>query len=98
MRNPQTEISQQLDELTQKLSQIQKKAFNLISINKTIGQAFLLHFENYSYVKEQSSFLESFQKSLSHFFVEAKKIKTPGTGLIVLIYEFWMKMFKDFVR
>ena len=35
---------------------------------------------------------------MSNFFVEAKKIKTPGTGLIVLIYDFWMKMFKDFVR
>ena len=38
------------------------------------------------------------EESIRNFYEEAKKIKSAGIHLIVLTYEFWMKMFREFVR
>lgn len=38
------------------------------------------------------------ESSITGFMLGAKKMKGPGIDLISTIYEFWMKMFKDFTN
>ena len=76
---------------------MEKKIFGSIGLNKTIGTAFYNHFDNFTYLKSEMSFIKSLEISLMKMIEQAKLIKGPGLDLISLIYDYWMKIFKDFV-
>lgn len=44
------------------------------------------------------NFIQDLESNLKNFIQNAKKTKGPGFDLILQIYDFWMKTFKDFVN
>ena len=80
------------------MADIQKKAFNGVCMNKTIGKAFYEHFENFVDLQNESDFLKKFNLAFSKLLSDNYKLKNPGMTLILSIYEFWMRMFRDFIR
>ena len=49
-------------------------------------------------LKSQHKFFQSFEFSFDKLINESKNIKKSGPHLILMIYEFWMRMFREFVK
>ena len=87
-----------MGELKEKVNSIHNKTFNSIKVSSTISQAFFDHFENFTYLKAEFSFLKNFEQSLIDFVGEYKSMKGPGPMLLVEMYRFWMSKFKEWVQ
>ena len=87
-----------MNELEVKITDVQKRIFGSISFHKTIGHAFYDHFENFAFLQNESVFINNFSDSLKLFIQNSKKIRGPGMDLILAIYDFWMRSFRDFVN
>lgn len=47
---------------------------------------------------DSSNYLHEFHDNLKNMIIVGKKMKGPGIDLMALIYDFWMRSFKDFVN
>ena len=53
------EIKEEINKLKFRCGEVEKKVFLSIGINKTIGTAFYNHFDNFTYLKSEMSFLKT---------------------------------------
>lgn len=91
-------IQGMVQSLNKRIEDIHIKTMSNINISKTISHAFYEHFENFTLVLNNSSFLDEFQENFKNMINHCKKIKGPGIELMVSLYEFWSKSFKDMIN
>ncbi len=84
--------------LTKRIEDINGRTMNSVNISKTISNAFHEHFENFALVLNSSTFLEEFQENFKNMVNHCKKFKGPGIELVITLYEFWSKSFKDMIN
>ena len=63
-----------------------------------MSNSFYEHFENFNLVFGSAKFLHDLEVNYKNMIPQWKRMKSPGNDLIVGLYDFWMKSFRDLVN